>query len=1179
MSEKSAVRYTPEQLASIQSRGQDILLSAAAGSGKTAVLVARILSLILEGGDIERMLVLTFTRAAAAQMRSRLGEALIREAKNPDRPQAEQKRLYSQALKLPGAQVSTLHSACIQILRRHFASAGIDPDFRIADPAEIQLIEEAAMEELMAQEHDTASPAFLHARACYSPRWGDRGLRKQIMAMYGFMQSLPHGAAHLRTWITAMEQGDQSFVMSMARDYLQEAVRLMDTAITTCDLDPGFEGHARVLSNVAQRMEELLALPDEALFAAAQQKFTYDRFPAKRGLDEGIKAAVTAARDGAKRAQQQAFDLLGAPGDASQAAPALWELLRLTTDFEARVQTQKLDSGVLGFNDLELMTLQALEAGADEDVRAEVDFVFVDEYQDISHVQEAILTRISPPGGRFDVGDVKQSIYRFRLAAPDLFLGKYHDYPDDANAPRRRILLNHNFRSRPCVLDAVNGLFTRLMDARTGELDYGEAEALRPGLLLGGTLPPGGGVSLCLVEGGENEELFGPMRRAQLQAQAVATKILALEGTAWYDPKDKRTKTLTASDIAVLIPRNAQRAVVLNALDNAGIACAPGQSANADTPERISALSLLSLVDNPQQDVPLLTALTTRITGFSLEELAAIRKRTPEGALHQAIHQAKEEDSPQGHRLKAFFSKLDRWRAAARTEPVGALTARVLAESGLQDDVGILPGGAARLAALDTLVDEAEAFSADRGGTLRQFLQVTQPVAPAGEGGATGEGEGVKVLTIHQSKGLEFPVVIVMGIEGQFNLQDSREEILYHRALGLGPTVIDPIARTVRDTPQRRALSISARKEAIAEQMRLLYVAMTRARDQLILMGAYADVQKALEQASKRLPESWSLSQGDSFSKWLLPFALRHPNAQALRSFAGLEDFEIINDDAPWTFEILTADALAQPPLIAGGTGESQQIHLAPPVPFLSEYFEDAAQAPDAAWVAQRLDYVYPLQALTRTPAKVTVSALAREAEIAHRSGEVQAAAYYPPPQPKFLSEAAGLSAAERGTAVHALMKHLDYRLASPQQVLAQVQTLYGNGILSQDEAAAIPVEAISRFLQSPLGQQMAQADLQREIPFTLMVPAAQAGYPDCAQGEIMLQGVIDAFFQQGDSLVLVDFKTDRIDERFAAQAAEKHRTQIGWYARALQQLMKLPVKQMGIVFLSAGVDVLWQGE
>lgn len=1135
--------WSKAQKEAIRARNRNILVSAAAGSGKTSVMIERVIELLRAGGRLDRMLIITFTRAAASEMRERLTSALSRLA----RDDAHLREEYDG---IGRAQISTLHSFCSRLLSRHFEPIGADPLTKTGDETVTAALFERALNDVM-------DGLYVDPDADQSQlieRFSDEDIADMVRALYRFLmaQADPFGWLHaaLSAPVDAASVKASPLYAVMedsARLQLEGALQYAHACESVAMLPCG---PARYLPNCEEdKAAVLLAL--EALdkgqpmaflkgFKAAMLRRT--KTPADESED--LRNRFKALRDALKDCMKEAGSLL--PGDDSElqmyadeiaeTLPPLRVLGKLAEQLHARYRQLKSARAVRDYNDLEHMALEALH---DPDVAGEAsrqfDAIFVDEYQDISRTQEAIIAALHQDNDLFMVGDVKQSIYRFRLADPGLFLSKFRGFASGADAESRRILLNENFRSKPNVLKAVNEVFQLAMRERVTELSYGEDAQLNYGVRPGEPAPEGAPVELMVITredepateaGDEKPESDEALKTAaQLEAAAIARRIEEL-----HTGKDK----VRYQDMVILLRSAASKAEdMARVLKDRGIPVYNDADAQYyELPEIRDTLNILHVLDNPLNDIALLSVLRCPVFAFTEQELTQIRLK---GGSRQPFWQAFLSLETEDAHIQSAMDRLAKWRFMALHQPFDLFLRTLIDESGLYARAGALPGSEQRRANLMSLA--AKAKGNPRPWTLRGFNRLIDEARKRSrEAAALGEHDDVvRIMTIHKSKGLEFPVVFVAGLAQRFQFGDASPLLRTDNALGLSIPLIDPVKRTLRQTFAARAIKEKKARETRAEEARLLYVAMTRARDLLFLVGT----PKSLKAAG----EAWQMPPGD-FSVGSAKCMLDWVGACLWEGLAsGAELFFTGCRGAKWRITPIPAQSLAL----------AAQEDAAPETPMPCDISEQ---------VRQRLER----RPAPEQPAKTSVTALVKRAR--QEDEETAETKRTPPvitlpPMPR-MSVKTALTAAERGTLTHKTLCALPLnalRGLAVSEIAPVVETLADDmarqEILTGEERNAIDTGMIAGFLRHPLGQRMLSAKtVLREQPFTLR-----------AEKGALVQGVLDCCFEENGQWVLVDYKTDRD----AAALLEKYRDQMRWYMRALRTLTGKPVKEAWLFALQTG--------
>lgn len=1217
--------WSCEQLEAIESRNRNLLVAAAAGSGKTSVLVERIIRKVIDPEqplDIDKLLVVTFTNAAAAEMRARIGAALNEALAAA--PHAY--HLERQLALLSSAPISTIHAFCQGLIRQYFYLLDLDPRFRIAGDAEVELLKGDVLEKVLEAMYAAGDDGFLLLADIYGGEDSDGMLQALVLQLYEFSRSHPWP----EYWLDGLaapfaipdgENIDNTPWSLLIREKiifeLEEGQRKLDGLIKDT-LKPGapaayaatFRADRQLLEEIihaAQQSWEALGI---ALSGAVFEKIAKTGNEIAKETKEQLQKERNKIKDKVKK-QQELYFCQPAESwleDMNKAAPAVQHLAALVKAFSCAFSAAKMQKGILDFNDLEHFALKVLldeasspgnmlPSAAARLLQGKFDEVMVDEYQDINNVQEAILQLVSSAQkpNRFMVGDVKQSIYRFRLAEPGLFMGKYHRYRESENPDALRVDLACNYRSRTGIIDAVNFLFSQLMTERVAELNYGEAERLYAGPDYpdaAGKLLAAGPVELHLLEGkgeqagqdtegekpcedeeqgGEEVELTGFEKEARL----VARRILALKnsGCHVYDKHVKAYRPLAWRDVVVLLRSVRGKAnILLDALRQSEIPCYAELDAGYFKETEVQVMiSLLSIIDNPRQDIPLAGALRSPIGGFTAEEMAKIRLHKPGCDLWEALEACgTTPDNPVlQQKTESFLKRLDHWRHFSRRSGVADLLWTIYRDTGYYDYVGGMPAGALRQANLRAMYDRARQFEATNYRGLFRFLRFIERLRDKGTdlaaARALGENEDVvRIMSIHKSKGLEFPVVIIADLGKGINLQDSKSPVVCHKNLGIGPYLADPELRYRYPTLARLAIQHKLNMETKAEELRILYVALTRAREKLILVASAPGLAEKCAawcgeagRAAVPLPASL-VASAKTYLDWICPAVARHETGAALRRYGGYEDQPLLLNAlqaGEWEVHINSPD---------NGMGETAARSLDDPWLHRVSLLEPVDAGQDGGWVENILGWKYPFRHTLGKPAKLTVTEIKRrledladeQSERWHERGGLTA-------RPRFRQAAGKLSAVETGTAMHTVMQHLDYRQGlDADSVARQVQAIVARDLLPADLAAHIDGKAIAAFFESDLGKRLAAAEwVKRELPFSLMLQASRL-YPELRESEemVFVQGVIDCLFREQDGFVLLDYKTDRCDS--ADELVAKYKDQLDIYAEAAQQILRLPVRE-----------------
>lgn len=1201
--------WTNEQQAAIDSRGQTLLLSAAAGSGKTAVLVERIIRRLLDKEypiDITELLVVTFTKAAAAEMRDRIGTALMKALSETKDPRVER-----QLALLPSAQISTLHAFCQHVIRKYFYTIDLDPAFSIAGEEELNLLRRQVLEDVfLSYYEDDEKASILYPLAdMFGSDRGDDILMDTVSRMYIYARSLAWPEHWLKEAARSYDVAPDAVIDDMVlagpikdavRRILEEDARLYD----------GVLYHLRQREAFAPACDTFVA-EQAALRQAAQARSWNDLsrfvraidFPRLKSLrklsddDKAVWERCKKVRDDVKKdviKTLQAVYFSATPEewlDGMRAMkPIMDGLVTLTLDFAKAYGAAKKEKGWIDFSDLEHFCLQILLApdaspehpvpsAAAEELRSQYEEVFIDEYQDTNGVQELITRLVSGEDNRFMVGDIKQSIYRFRLADPTLFLEKYHSFSRDEKAVQRCIDLGRNFRSVPVVLDAVNAVFSRAMTAEAAGMDYGEREKLYAGR----QAPDderwiGGPVEVDIVPTPSDEEDDDGSTAFEKECRFIAGRIGELLASGRMAArKDGTLEPLSYRHIVVLLRSMAGKAdVLIQALQEGGIPSYAEQSGGYFAAVEVQVmLALLRCIDNPEQDLAMAAVLRSPLVGLDETALAGVRL-AGDGTLWQnlpAFVASLPDGVDEKEDLQQFMAAFDSWRTYSRRHGVAELLQRLYDDTAYVDFVGAMPGGDVRQANLKALYDRARQYEEAGFRGLFRYLQLMDKMKEDGldlaPAKVVSEKEDVvRIMSIHKSKGLEFPVVFVADMGKAFNRRDTQDQILFHNRLGIGLKQYDPEWRMSYPTLIWSGIAAQLRWEGTAEEERILYVAMTRARDQLILTGHSSHIDRDWQRWTSRL----NPAQAKSYFDWVMPAALAPFGAKADADYARPG---AAWQDAIWQVRIARA--------VPAGTVEEGAYDGEPRLEALRR--GDLTGTPVPSWLDEQLSWQYAYPQAVRTAAKFSVSEVKRRYQELH-SDELQdeaalsvpAAAVIPTAPgeddafaalpPWLAGEEAAVSGAQRGTALH---KALQYITPAADQTTAtlrrEIDAFVRQGLLSREEAKLVYVPVLAAFCQSDIGRRMAESpELHREYPFTVLLAGGDP-LPETETGEqILIQGVIDCLFREDDAWILVDYKSDRLETADAFRS--RYAVQLALYKRAVEQITHRPVEETYIYSL-----------
>ena len=1169
---------TPAQQAVVENEGGALLVSAAAGSGKTKVLVDRLLRKVCDPAapaNIDDFLIITYTKAAASELRGKIAHELAKRlALEP-----ENRHLQRQTARIALAQISTVHAFCTSILRSYCHLLDLPADFRVAEEQETAVLRQQTLDDVLTDSYTQwqADPGFRALIDQLGFGRDDRRLGGILLRVYE--------AACCRVdpeaWMTRCEAAVPSgctgaeetvwgaYLLARYRDTLQYAARELAAALDSLRFDAVLEEKytpllTKNLEAVRQRMD---CTTWDA--AAADPIATFGTLPPVRKCDDpALKQRVQNSRKACLAAIRDAQACFYAPSevvlrDLQTGAAAVGGLMRVLRRFMTQYTQEKRRRKLLDFSDLEHEAIRLLtQRGSGQptqtarEIAAHYREILVDEYQDSNAVQECIFEAVSRAGqNRFMVGDVKQSIYRFRLADPSIFLQKYDTYADfDAarSGQPRKILLSENFRSRPEILNCVNDVFSLVMSRAAGELEYTEREALKNGRAFPPTPQPKIELHALALEKAQLDDDQSPQKSAQ-EAAFVAARIARLLRDKTPITDGDGTRPVTPEDIVILLRSPGNTAgLYAAALARQNIPCVCDRSGDILQTTEIEVLcALLAIVDNPHQDIPLITALGSQVFAFSPDALALPRTKTRRGDYIDALRAA----AGESEQYQAFLMWLDDMRAFATRGTLRELLDEILRTTGLESIYAALPDGlnrAQNIAAFCAYVDRYDQTQDGGLSGLNHSLALLRergtPLPPAVAQSTTG---AVRIMSIHRSKGLEFPVVVLADLSRRFNLQDAAQPVLVDEELLIGTNIVDTHTRTYYASIAKTAIAKKMTAQAVSEELRVLYVAMTRAQELLIMTYCSGQLESALKKWNEALTVPLRPEVSASVrcpGDWVLLAALCRTEAGQLFAVSGENDFSSVRDD-PWAIQLHH---------VQGGVVSVMQ--------------EEAAAAPQPEVPAAYFDAPYAHPNAVGVPSKLTATALkgrTLDQEAAENAPQTDSAARMDWRRPSFLPQRA-LTPRERGNATHLFMQYADYAHCTTQDAIAaDKQRLVQAQFLTAQQAEAVNDAAIARLFASALGTRILQSGtLRREFKFSLLTDAG-AYFPQAAGEQVLLQGVVDCFWIENDALVIVDFKTDRIHGDLAEKAA-RYTPQVRAYATALSRIYSLPVRACMLYFFDA---------
>lgn len=1241
--------WTEEQKRAIETRGCNLLVAAAAGSGKTAVLVERIIKMITDEKapiDIDRLLVVTFTNAAAAEMRERIGRAIELELDN----RKEAVGLQRQLTLLNKASITTIHSFCLNVIRNNFHKLNIDPAFRVSDETENILLKSEAIEELLEEKYEASekdNKSFLSLVESYSSNSNDSAIGELILELYNFSMSMPWPEEFLKISYEKFNVDENfnfdeslwsNFIVENITEKIKGAVRNLRRALSIIEEDELL--HLSYFENFNIDLNKLIEIESlQHSYSNYKENIvglSFDRLkPMKKGGDKEKAEVVKKIRDDIKKNMTKIieeyfyFDNDEIKEELKDLYPLMKTLSTLVIDFKKIYDEKKRKRGIIDFNDIEHFALELLCKIDDKnnitpseialDLRKKFEEVLIDEYQDSNYVQEAIMSMVSRKDSDvpnlFMVGDIKQSIYRFRQAKPELFLEKYDRY-SDIEGLDRKILLFKNFRSRKEVLDGTNFIMKSIMSKDMGELEYDEVEKLNLGAnykecgneesILGGAVEVNIINQDISTEGfnEENseevnnldslEESLEELDSLGAEARFVGKRIIELlfpdsEGKIQkvLDKKTGEYRNVEYKDIVILLRgTKAATPAFIEEFKRLNIPIyADNNSGYFDNVEILIILALLSLIDNPLQDIPVAALMRSPIGGFNSEDLIKVRTINKSDYFYNSLKNCavKEEieiSEELRSKCKSFTSKIEGYREKSLHCTLVELLWFLYTDTGYYSFIGALSQGEQRQANLRMLLYRAKTFEKTSYKGLFNFInfinKLKQSTGDMGSAKLLGENDNVvRIMSIHKSKGLEFPIVFLSCTGKGFNLMDLNGKILFHHHLGFGPQYVNYIKRFSHDTVFKQCIKNKIRIENLSEEMRILYVAMTRAKEKLIITGSVKKIDSSMKKWSEALYEEEFkfskdlISKGKSYLDWICFSIMRHSEVKTIRENLSSDIIggKTYSDSSKWKVnfhnkEDIKVFSVDEPDEVSIDEKKNKINNKI--LEFLNSKDEELYNEID-----KRLTYKYPYEEINMIPASISVSEVKRRVLEEENSENI----FYKPElkKPRFLEGKKSLSPSERGTALHTVMQHINLSIGSSyDSIKSEIEEMEKNYIISKDEKKSISINKVLEFLKSPLGKRFVNSENKfRETPFQIKVPIEEIFPKYKKDGTIIVQGVIDGFFEEGNDIILIDYKSDYVDNR--EEIIEKYKVQINYYKKALEKITGKKVKEAYIYLFHNG--------
>ena len=1208
----SEVKWTNEQLQAINEKGNNILVAAAAGSGKTAVLVERIINKVInEKIDIDKILVVTFTNAAASEMRERILEAIYKKLEeNP-----LNYHLQRQIILLNKASISTIHSFCLDIIRNNFYEVDASANFRIADTAENDLLKYDVLDDLFEEKYNNNDKDFLNLIEVYTDYRSDDKLKELILNIYKFIQSSPFPEKWIEEKVNQFKSDENKdfsetiwgqVILSTLKDKIEEAVIKLRKISSETSKFIELSKFTAVLNEDIINLEFIMSNMNlwNSTFNSINS-FKWKNWPVDKKVTLELKDKAKEVRDKVKKELKSEFDkyMIYNSEEALKYINNMYYILNslkeLVKEFSKKFSERKKEKNIIDFNDIEHLALKILlkeengeyvESDVAKKYKEKFEEIAIDEYQDSNLVQEYILNSISKNNNIFMVGDVKQSIYKFRQARPELFLDKYEKYSLKAEQKENenlKIQLFKNFRSRKNILDITNLVFKNIMSKKIGDIEYNENEYLN----YGANYPEpeennfkyAGKAELHIIDLKENDEISAykdeieveeddEQERVEddvIEAKFVAKKIQEIMNSVYkvYDRKEGY-RNIKYKDIVILLRATSTLAPIfekeLADLDLPVFSDSSAEYLNSVEIQTI--MSILKIIDNPLQDIPLVTVLRSTIGKFTDNDLIEIRLVDRNCDFYEALLKAR--ISAEGNlknKIEDILSKLEKWREEQEYKTLDELIWQIYIDTGYYNYVGLLPNGALRQANLKILFEKAKQYESASFKGLFNFINFIDKLKGNNGDMASakliGENEDViRIMSIHKSKGLEFPIVFLCAAQKSFNMKDLNENILLHQDMGFGPTFIDIENKIKFNTLAKEAIKIKSKEEIISEEERILYVALTRAKEKLIITGRRKDLSKDLAKKQEELElytqdkeriDNKLVKKAKSYLDWIMLVYLFNKNS--IKDI--MELYEHNKNDL--IKEIINKEETAD------------NINL---INVIEEEAEKLKNEEEIENISKELNWKYKYQDETTIPTKTSVTKIKELKnenvidieDILNDNKEIKLEA-----EANFIKQEEKISSSKKGSLVHLCLQRIDERQDYNIEDLKKlVQGLVFNEIITEKEAESIDVNILYKYVKSELFEELRQAKkIYKEQPFYINVPVKEL-YKDVGdtQEKILVQGIIDLFFiNNKDELVLIDYKTDYVEKGKESVIKERYKVQLELYKNALEKSFNKKVSRAQI--------------
>lgn len=1178
--------WTKNQKQAIDAPVGDILVTAAAGSGKTAVMVERIISRILSdnGTDVDRMLIVTFTNAAAAEIKDRIMKAIIKKM-----DEGENKSLERQLVLINNASICTIHSFCLDVIRSNFNKINLDPSFAIGSENDLEIMFDECIDSVFEKYYSQNDENFLNLVRCYSSR-SDVSFADIIKRIYKFSRSIPN----YNNWLLSQGKYDFSvateILLNAALKECKEVVDIYDNILKICKNDNVMCAKTDFFVSEAEPFNNLLKCNewDKAYNVLKDLKFETLRFP--KDCDEYIKDKIKLLRETAKdiakniKASYIPCDYKTVEYESEFSGGYIELMCKLAYETGVEYTDAKKEKNIVDFSDIEHLCLEILSNnGVQSETGAQImnkfDEIYIDEYQDCNSVQEAIFSFISGKNkGRpnvFAVGDMKQSIYKFRDANPKLFKYKsdtYLTYDELNYNENSKIVLNTNFRSSEPVINNINSIFRQLMTTGAGELDYTDDEYLYCGSecytdtnsdkLTTEVVFVNNDITYDDSDDGEDES--AELSKESSEAVYIADRIKQMINDPSYMVYDKKIngyRHIEYRDVVILMRGiKSSASAFSDVFKQFDIPLFVDVSGYFDSPEIDFIINTLKVIDNPLDDISLVSVMHHPVFSFSDDELITIRNAQQKGLFYYAVSSYGKNDSALGSKCKNFISVIKRLYNMSKYLSVNMLIEQLVIQTDYMIYLGTIENSSVAKSNVRMLYTKATEFESNNFKGIFNFVNYVEKIKSKGKDSDSAKlidenDNVVRVMTIHKSKGLEFPVVFLARTSTKFNKRDLSEAVLKHKDFGIGINIIDYSRRISYPTVYKTAMKYALEAEYVSEEMRILYVALTRAREKLIIVGHNNDYKKLLENVAKKLEGQTDVVDADTvmscnnYLEWIVMATVRNKNINYKTDISMFE----VDDKSHFVYKSVCSANISCSNTDGLNVNE---------VIFDTQYKNSD--------VYDKLTYKYPYQNMFTVPGNISVTELKKMAmeqddtHFAYRYKNLNV--------PSFKKESSDIGAAQKGTLMHFVMEKIDFTKSTHCDVELQLQNIMNNGYITQKEYDSVNINDIVNFINSPLGKNILNNydKFYREYSFKYTIKASEI-YPDACEDEIIVQGIIDAFYIDNDGkIVLIDYKTDKITDN-EQKTAEKYREQLKYYSIAIEKILKIPVKEAYIYLFETG--------